>query len=74
MMEEPGNTPVSKLCNKGMSSAINLGTIVSHKLFMRMFCSHSTVISLASFSLAFSERFKFPALTNTLFRALNPKS
>jgi hypothetical protein len=73
-MDDPGKTPVNKLESKGISSAISFGTRVSHKLLIRMFYSQSTVISLKSFNFYFSPLFKLPALTNTLFNALSPKS
>jgi hypothetical protein len=74
IIEEPGKTPVRRLDSSGISSAISFGTSVSQRLLINMFYSHSTVISLKSFNLAFSDLFKLPALTNTLFRALRPKS
>ncbi len=74
MILEPGKTPVSKLERSGMSSATSFGTKVSHKLLIKIFYSHSTVISERSRSFAFSDLFKFPAETKTLLRALRPKS
>jgi len=40
-ISEPGNTPVSKFDNKGMSSAINFGTTVSQTLLNKIFYSNS---------------------------------
>lgn len=37
----PGNTPDSKLLNKGTSSATNFGTIVSQTLLINIFYSNS---------------------------------
>ena len=37
----PGNTSVSRLCSKGISSATNLGTTVSITDWMRISCSGS---------------------------------
>ena len=58
IMVEPGKTPVSRLCRRGMSSATNLGTRVSHKLLIKMFYSLSAVISEESRSLAFSDQLR----------------
>lgn len=74
MIEDPGKTPESKLDKSGISSEINFGTRVSHRLLINILASHSTVISLGSLILAFSCLFKLPALTSTLFNALKPKS
>ena len=40
-IDDPGKTPCSKLDNKGISSAISFGTIVSHTDLSKIFCSKS---------------------------------
>ena len=74
MMVDPGKTPVSRLCRRGMSSATNFGTRVSHRLLIKMFYSQSTVISEESRSFAFSDLLRLPAETKTDLRARSPKS
>ncbi len=65
---------MSKLDKRGISSATSFGTNVSQRLLIRIFYSHSTVISEASLSLAFSDLFRLPAETRTDFNARRPKS
>lgn len=81
-IDEPGKTPWSKVDNNGISSAMSLGTKVSHTDLSKIFCSNSCnylpSIVLASFPYFFkfpiSSLFMLPALTKTLFKALRPKS
>lgn len=73
-MADPGKTPDKRLYNNGISSATSFGTKVSQSDLIKMFYSHSTVISEASFSFCFSALLRLPAETRTDFNALSPKS
>lgn len=74
IIDEPGKTPVKRLDNRGISSAMSLGTKVSQRDFKRMFCSHYSSIKLGSAIFSFSARLRLPELTSTLFNARKPKS
>lgn len=79
---EPGNTPDNNADSSGISSAISLGTTVSQTDLNNIFCSnYSSSLGEKVFKsifyylhLAISSLFMLPADTNTLFKALSPKS
>lgn len=67
-----GNTPLTKLFNKGTSSEINLGITVSQKDFKIIY--YSSFILWGSFSVYIFYLFKLPAEFKTDFKDLKPKS
>ena len=79
---DPGKTPCNKLLKRGISSAMSLGTKVSHTDLNKIFCSNYSrslpLMELMSVFYFLSCRiaylFMLPAETRTLLRARSPKS